>query len=527
MEKNQRNYIFLLGFIVALTALSYSLNIKEPVFIPDESLRALVGLEMHLSGDYITPKMGGLHYYKKPPIYNWLVAGYYQLTGDYSEMATRVPMLLSLLAFALTIFHFARKYFDFHTGVIAALFFVVSLRILSYETLYGLIDITYSLVVFLTIIYTWQLSQKKKYLSLFLITYSLTALSFLMKGIPSIAYQGLTLLLVFIMNKEFKKLFSWQHILGGILFLSILTTYYYLYAVKNPGEIYVLLNTIFNESADKSGIAFGFWEVIKHIFSFSIEILYSFIPASFVIVFLFVSNSRNFLIKNKFLLFLMLAFLVNVSIYLVSPISYMRYVIPHFALLSIPTAAAYFHLKKHTNSRLIKIFDGFFVVSAFIILIGNFAYGFVPQLDFINHIWLKIFLLSFIILIPAIYVLKRKEYKIELFIIALLVFKLGLNWFIVPSRNQDNFRQELREKSLAIGKQMQGKKAIVYNESLGSVSHFYLTAGKRELIPKTKDTTDVDYLIGVDFPFDIPDEKLVAQYQIEYFKVPIKIYKLK
>lgn len=527
MQKKQRNYIFLLGFIVVLAALSYSINIKEPVFIPDESLRALVGLEMHLSGDYVTPKMGGLHYYKKPPVFNWLVSGYYQLTGDYSELATRVPMLLSLLAFALAIFNFAKKYFDFRTGVIAALFFVVSLRILSYETLYGLIDITYSLIVFLTIIYTWQFSKKKKYLSLFLITYLLTAISFLMKGIPSIAYQGLTLLLVFIMNKEFKKLFSWQHILGGLLFLSILTSYYYIYSLRNPGEISILLNTIFNESADKSGIAFGFFEVVKHIFSFSIEILYSFIPASFIIVFLFESKSRNFLRNNRFLVFLMLAFLVNVSIYLVSPISYMRYVIPHFALLSIPTAAAYFHLKKQGPSKWIKAIDGFFIITAFLVLIGNFAYGFVPELDFIHYIWLKTGVLTLIILAPTIFVLKQKKYRIELFIIALLVFKLGLNWFIVPSRNQNNFRQELREKSLAIGKKMQGKKAIIYNESLGSVSHFYLTAGKRAIIPKTQDTTDVDYIIGVNFPFDLSNKELIDQYQIEYFETPIKIYKLK
>jgi len=527
MEKYQRFYIFLLGFIIVLTTISYSLNIKEPVLIPDESLRALVGLEMHLSGDYITPKIGGLHYYKKPPIYNWLVAGYYQLTGDYSEMATRVPMLLSLLAFAYSIFFFTKKHFDFRTGVIAALFFVVSLRILSYETLYGLIDISYSLVVFLTIIFTWELAQKKKYLSLFLITYLLTAISFLMKGIPSIAYQGLTLILVFILTKEFKKLFSWQHVLGGTLFLSILTTYYYIYSLKNPGEIGILLNTIFNESANKSGIAFGLWEVIKHTFSFSVEILYSFIPASFVIVFLFESSSKKFLKNNKFIVFLMLAFLVNASIYLISPISYMRYVIPHFALLSIPTAAAYFHLKKQGKSKLIKVFDGFFLVSAFIVLIGNFAYAFVPELDFIEDIWFRITVLTLIMLIPTLFLFKKNNYRVELFIIALLVFKLGLNWIIVPSRNHNSFREIMRQKSLKIGEEMQGKKAIVYNESLGSVSLFYLTAGKREIIPKSKDTTDVDYLIGVEFPYDLSNKELVDQYRIEYFEVPIKIYKLK
>lgn len=527
MIKNQKGYIILLVFIFSLAAIAYTVNIKEPVLIPDESLRALVALEMHFSGDYITPKMGGLYYYKKPPIFNWLVAGYYQLTGDYSELATRVPMLLSLLLFAYAIFHYSRKYFDFRTGIIAASFFVVSLRILSYETLYGLIDITYSLVVFLTIIYTWEFSKRKKYLFLFLTTYSLTAISFLMKGIPSIAYQGLTLLLVFILNKEFKKLFSWQHILGGLLFLSILGTYYYAYYLINPEQIGILLNTMFNESADKSGIAFGFMDVIKHAFSFSIEIIYSFIPASFILIFLLNSKSRDFVRKKPVLVFLILAFFVNLSIYVISPISYMRYVIPHFALLSIASAAAYFHLKKSQDAILIRITDGIFLSSAFIVLVGNFAYGFVPELKFVEYIWLKISILTILIFTPLIVLYKQRNCRVELFIIALLVFKLGYNWFIIPSRNQNHYIAEMREKSISYGKEMQGKKAIIYNESLGAGVHFYLSSGKREFIPKTKDTTNAEYIIGFYLPLNLPDSCLVDEYRIEYFEEPLKIYKLK
>lgn len=527
MGKNQRFYILLLGFIFVLATFAYTINIKEPVLIPDESLRALVAFEMHKTGDYITPKMGGLHYYKKPPIFNWLVAGYFQLTGDYSELATRIPMLLSLLAFSIAIFHFAKKYFDFRTGVIAAMLFFVALRILSYETLYGLIDISYSLVVFLTIIYTWEFAKKRKYLSLFILTYALTAVSFLMKGIPSIAYQGLTLLLVFILNKEFKKLFSWQHILGGSLFILIIASYYYLYYLKNPEQIGILLNTIFNESADKSGLAFSIWEVIKHAFSFSIEIIYSFIPASFILIFLFNKPTRKFVYGNKFLVFLILAFLVNLSIYIISPISYMRYVIPHFALLSIPTAAAYVQLQKSGKSKFLNVFNGVFLVSAILIILGNLAYGFVPELNFVDHIWFKIFILELSIIIPFLILYKKTYYRIELFIIALLVFKLGLNWMIVPSRNQDHYLDQMRLKSISIGEEMQGKKAIIYNESLGAGVHFYLSAGKNDIIPKTKDTVGVDYIIGFNIPLDLSEKELIDEYRIEYFTDPLKIYKLK
>jgi 4-amino-4-deoxy-L-arabinose transferase-like glycosyltransferase len=527
MKIDRKAYNYLLGFIFVLAAVSYTLNIKEPVLIPDESLRALVGLEMHLTGDYITPKLGGIHYYKKPPVFNWVVATYYNLTGDYSEMGTRIPMLLSLFFLAFAVFYYTKKYFDTRTGILAALFLFVSLRILSYETLYGLIDISYSLVVFSTIIYTWQLAIKKKYLLLFLITYFLTAVSFLMKGIPSIAYQGLTLLLVFAFNREIKKLFSWKHLLGGSLFLSILSLYYYLYYIENPSQISILLNTIFNESADKSGLSFGFWTVVKHALNFLVEIIYSFIPASLLVVFLFNTKTRKYAKDNRFLTFLILAFLVNISIYVISPISFMRYVIPHFALLSIPSAASYVYLQKNGESKFLKLIDGFFLIATIAILFGNLAYGFVPQLFFMEYIWMKVIVLITVLAIPLLFLYKKKHFRVELFIIALLVFKLGYNWIIVPSRNHDNFREESRKKSIAAGEMMRGKKAIMYNESIETVSLFYLTAAKRELITFSRDTSGVDYLIGHYLPLDLSDKVLIDSYKIEYFEEPLKIYKLK
>ncbi|MBN2745105.1 MAG: glycosyltransferase family 39 protein [Bacteroidales bacterium] len=522
-----RKYQLLLGFIFLLAFVSFTLNIKQLTLIPDESLRALVALEMHLTGDYITPKMGGEYYFKKPPVYNWIVAGYYQLTGDYSEMATRVPMLVSFLALSFLIFGFAKKYFDKKTAILAALVFAVSPRIISYETLFGLIDMTYSLVVFLTIVLTWQFAAKKKYVSLFLITYFLTALSFLMKGIPSIAYQGLTLLVVFLMNKEFQKLFSWQHLLGGLLFISLVSGYYFAYSIMNPGYVETGLRTIFMESAEKSGIAYSFTDVLRHSVSFVGEIFYNFLPASLFVVLLFNSKIRQFVVKQRFVLFLSLAFVANISIYLISPTTYMRYVIPHFALLSIAFAASYFHLKESENIKLIKSIDGFFLVVALLIWLGHWAYGFVPQLDMIEFRWIKLIVLSLLLGVPLLLLFKKRQFRIELLIISLLVFKLGFNWFIIPSRTHGFYLNDMREKALIAGERMQGKKVILYNEGLIQTTHFYLTAGKRELIPIGKDTTGIDFFIGYSHPLDLSKKQVVDSFRVEGTENLLKIYKFK
>ncbi len=523
-----RKYLILLGFIFLLASVAFTLNIKQLTLIPDESLRALVALEMHLTGDYVTPKMGGEYYYKKPPVFNWIVAGYYQLTGDYSEMATRVPMLISFLVLSFLIFWFAKKHFNHRTAIVAALVFAVSPRIISYETLFGLIDMTYSLVVFLTIVLTWQLAAKKKNLSLFLITYFLTALSFLMKGIPSIAYQGLTLLVVFLMNREFKKLFTWQHLTGGLLFLLTLSGYYFAYSLKNPGHLEIALRTIFMESAEKSGIAYSFFDVLLHSVSFVGEIFYNYLPASLFVVLLFSSKIRQFVVKQRFVLFLSLAFVANISIYLVSPTTYMRYVIPHFALLSIAFAATYFHFKESEKKiKLIKFIDGFFLVVAILIWLGHWSYGFVPQLDMIDFRWIKLTALAILLGVPIVVLFKKRKFRIELLIISLLVFKLGFNWFIIPSRTHGFYLNEMREKSISVGEKMQGKKAVLYNEGLIQTTHFYLTAGKRELIPIAKDTNGLDYFIGYSHPLNLSHKQVVDSFRIEGTENLLKIYKFK
>jgi 4-amino-4-deoxy-L-arabinose transferase-like glycosyltransferase len=526
-RKYDKAYKTLVIIILALIIPSFFINIRQLTLIPDEAIRTLVALEMTITGDYITPKMGDEFYYKKPPVYNWIIATYYNITGDYTEMGARLPMLLSLFAFALSIFLILRRHYGFRIAFLAAMVYIIYPRITTYESLFGLIDMTYSWVVFLSWIAIYHYHKHEKYWHLFLISYALAAFSFLMKGIPSIAYQGITLFVVFILGKNFRKLFSLPHVAGGMLFLLITGTYYYAYYLKNPEQIGILLQTIFNESADKSGLAFGVWDVILHSFSFLVEIAYTYLPATLILLFFFNKHGRQSFYADTFIRFLVVVSLANMSIYLISPITYMRYVLPHFALLSMAFVMMYAEQKN--ESRSLKIIHIFFIVVSLIVFMGHLAYGFITDFNVVEHKWIKIASLSILLLPALLIVLKKRLYQFELLILAMLVFKLGFNWFIIPSRVDDNdgYLNTMRESSYKTGEIMQGKKAIVFNEGLIQTTHFYLTSGKQEVIPRTRDTTGIDYFIAYAHPFPEWDKQIIMNYRVEGTPINLRVIKWK
>ena len=87
--------IFLVWAAIYLPALG-SLEIKG-----EEGRRLLPAATMLRSGHWVVPSIGGVDYLSKPPLVNWLAAGFFKLTDSRSEWAARAPSALSVLALGL------------------------------------------------------------------------------------------------------------------------------------------------------------------------------------------------------------------------------------------------------------------------------------------------------------------------------------------------------------------------------------------------------------------------------------------
>ena len=57
---------------------------------PDEPRYTEIAREMYVTGDWITPRLAGMHWFEKPALTYWLVAAGFQAFGV-SEFAARLP----------------------------------------------------------------------------------------------------------------------------------------------------------------------------------------------------------------------------------------------------------------------------------------------------------------------------------------------------------------------------------------------------------------------------------------------------
>ena len=314
-------------YIVILLLLPAALliNLGLMTFIDDEAIRSLVALEMKLSGNYITPTINGVYYYNKPPLYNWILLLFFSLAGYIDEWIARIPTVVCLLGFAATVFFVFRQHYGNRTAFIHALVLITCGRILFWDSMLGLIDICFSWVMFGLFMVVYHEFRKGNFLRLFLFSYLLTATGFMMKGLPALVFQAITLFVYFVYKRSFKRLLSLHHVLGIALLSGILLAYYATYHQYN--DLSNVFSTLFDESVKRTGARFGLWETVLHTAIFPFEMVYHFLPWSLMIVYLLRRDILQLLRKDDFMAFNLMVFLANIVVYWTSPEVYPRYLL--------------------------------------------------------------------------------------------------------------------------------------------------------------------------------------------------------
>lgn len=95
--------------IAALFAWLLATAWVRPLMAPDEGRYASVALAMLHSGDWLVPRLDGLPFFHKPPLFYWIGAAAMALTGPV-EWAARLPSVLGAGAAASALFLFLRRW---------------------------------------------------------------------------------------------------------------------------------------------------------------------------------------------------------------------------------------------------------------------------------------------------------------------------------------------------------------------------------------------------------------------------------
>jgi 4-amino-4-deoxy-L-arabinose transferase-like glycosyltransferase len=476
-DKKERRALIGLLFLL-IPALLLNLGIV-PLYV-EEPRRAAVALEMLIRSNWLVPTISGQYYYLKPPVFNWILASLYELTGNPSEFITRITTVVSLLMFGLVIFWVGKKYISFSFGALSAFLFVTASGNLFFNSLLAEIDIFYSMVTYLSLIILFHLFHKEKYYLLFLLVYFLGAVGTLTKGLPSLIFTGLSLLVFFTVNKEFKRLFSLPHLAGILLYLAIVGGYFMAYS-RHGDAIRYLLSLSVESGKRLSGDTF--WDYLKHMVLYPLDTLMNLLPVSVLIIFSWRKSFLDVIRGNSFMKFALLMLIVHFPVYWLPPGGRQRYIIMLYPF--IVQILTYFYLIYFNRE------NGKFRVLSMMITVA-LAFGtvaclvpvFLSRMDFIPN--LLLICLSSFILMAAIFMfqLKNPRYSVISLLYAMVVLRIFFGFTVLPVRAIEGVAPENRQAALDIARITEGQQVCILKPSYFPMqSVFYFEKERKEILP--------------------------------------------
>ncbi len=473
----------LLIFIFVLYFPAFLINLGLSPFILDEATRANVSMEMIFRGNFIVPTINGEFYYNKPPLFNWVLILFTRITGSYSEFSFRLPVVVSIFFFAWSVYSTMKKEMGRRAALLTALAIATCGRILFYDSLKGLIDISFSWIIYLMFWSVIYYHKQKDYLPLFVLSWFLTTLAFLMKGLPALAFQGITLLSVFILRKDFRKLLSISHLAGIAVFILLTGSYFLAYNSYNPLSNY--FEALVSESTKRTFLENSMFSSISHLFTFPFEFLYHFLPWSLFIIILFRRGNWRWLWDQEYSRSLIVVFGANIIVYWLSPAIYARYLFMFLPLFFGLLFHSYYNFTPSIKSVLPKVvkISIYAIACAMLLLIISFP-------GFIDLSIYPFFLLKYIIVLCLMgtvfyYFFRLKAEWPFVMVSFLLISRIAFNLFVVPHRIHTGTDEYQKNGARVAAELSQGHELyLLGNTRIQHVSTYYISREREEVLKR-------------------------------------------
>lgn len=407
----------------------------------EEPRRGTVALEMEYSGDYLTPTINGENYYNKPPVYNWVLVVLFKALNSHEDWVLRLPTVFCFLLLAFFHYKVIREKLGKNTAVFASLFFITSTDLLFYFSFQGEIDMFYSLLVYLQVVSIIWFFEKENYRALYLLSYLIMAIGILTKGLPSIAFQGITLLAFFIYHKRFWQLFNIWNFIGLGLSIVVVAGYFVLYNQSN--DALPFLSRLLTESSNRTVAEKSFLESIVHLFSFPLIMMDILSPWLFIAPLFFVRSLIHKAKDYKWINFILLFIASNILIYWISPGTRDRYL-----YMFVPFFSALFGFMVQNylsgTDKLPKAANVLLIIVMGILVLAMPIIPFVEPVSTVPKITLIATCLFLVFASTLWLYLKSHTQRIYIFILFVVLARIGFNFIIMPLRLEDELRDNYK-----------------------------------------------------------------------------------
>ncbi|MFZ1676097.1 MAG: hypothetical protein WBP41_20160 [Saprospiraceae bacterium] len=498
---------------------AFLINLGSVAFIGDEGIRTLVALEMKLSGHYLVPTLNGVGYFNKPPLYNWFIILMSGLFGHFGEWPTRMTMIIFLGTFGWTIYFFMRKHVDRLSAISLAFMLITSGRILFWDSMLGLIDICFSWIIYLNFMVLYHFGKEGRWKWMFITSYFLCAIAFLLKGLPSVVFQAISMITALVFFRAFRKKFiSIDHFLGALIGLLPMLIYYILYA--SQVSLKNVFSILWDQSVQRTGVHYGILKTITHVFAFPFEQTYHFLPWSLLIATFFHPRFRRWLKQNPFVHFCFWMLIANLPVYWLSVQVYPRYLLMFLPLFNL---IGLYILQQSTQAgqKWWTIFHYAFTFLSGIVMVMILFMPLNSRVYSINSIFLIWIVASLLMLICFAGVLLDPKRMFLWVAITLLMTRSVFSYVILPLRSQDYSENKCREDCRRLVSDHGDKAWYIFGQTeTHEVARYYTAGFKNQIIRKTpviKDSTAyylTDLSLYPDFPGTQIDSLLLEQGQV-------------
>ena len=118
-ERDNPEHFYLIALLFLCGAVYFYGLGRLPFIGPDEPRYAEVAREMYATGDWITPRLGGIKWFEKPALAYWLLATGYAVFGE-NEFGARFGVAVASTLAALLLYFFGRRARSARFGYLSA-----------------------------------------------------------------------------------------------------------------------------------------------------------------------------------------------------------------------------------------------------------------------------------------------------------------------------------------------------------------------------------------------------------------------
>ena len=213
-----------LSFLIIILGIFFSFEMgNRPFASPDEGRYVEIPREMVVTGDYVTPRLDGMKYFEKPPLFYWMQAASIKVAGI-NETSMRFWIVLFAILGCLSVFYVGAKCYSRNVGVMAA--GILATSVLYYGLSHLIIlDLVLSVLLcgslwafFLAFVKENRSKIPKKYLIIAM--YALAALACLTKGLIGAILPGFVVFLWMLFTNNWRKLKEILYVPGILVFFG-------------------------------------------------------------------------------------------------------------------------------------------------------------------------------------------------------------------------------------------------------------------------------------------------------------------